>query len=111
MKRRVFIPVTILTMCAWLGTALAEPPPIFNLKWGSYGTTPGAFNVPRAVAQDDFGYVYVLDSNNIAQLRYVTLGSSHGDAVEVLSGIAAKEKLVEDPADRDLGGKRIEVQP
>jgi len=35
----------------------------------------------------------------------------YGDAVEVLSGIAAKEKLVDDPADRDLNGKRIEVQP
>ena len=54
---------------------------------------------------------YVLDSNNTAQLRYVTLGAVHGDAVEILSGIGANEKLVDDPADRDLAGKRIEVQP
>jgi chorismate synthase len=53
----------------------------------------------------------VLDSNDVAQLRYVTLGSSHGDAVEVLSGMAGNEKLVDNPADRDLAGKRIEVQP
>ncbi len=58
---------------------------------------------------------YVLDSNGIAQLRYVTVGATQGNLVEVLSGISAGEKLVDTPADRDLAGKRIdasnEVQP
>ncbi len=54
---------------------------------------------------------YVLDSNNIAQLRYVTLGAAHGDQVEILSGISGGERLVDNPADRDLASKRIEVQP
>jgi RND family efflux transporter MFP subunit len=54
---------------------------------------------------------YTVDSSNTAQLRYVTLGAAHGDAVEILSGIAANERLVDDPADRDLAGKRIEVRP
>ena len=94
-------------------------PPSKNLRAGMYATaliptgTKQAILVSRSaiVVRGSLAYAYVLDSNNIAQLRYVTLGSSHGDAVEVLSGIAAREKLVEDPADRDLGGKRIEVQP
>jgi hypothetical protein len=47
----------------------------------------------------------------MAQLRYVTLGVAHEDMVEIFSGIAAKEKLVDDPVDRDLAGRRIEVQP
>lgn len=63
------------------------------------------------VLRGSLACAYVLDANNIAQLRYVTLGASHGDSVEVLSGIAASERLVDNPADRDLAGKRIEVQP
>lgn len=63
------------------------------------------------VMRGSLSCAYVLDNNNIAQLRYVMLGASHGDSVEVLSGIGANEKLVDNPADRDLAGKRIEVQP
>jgi len=90
-----------------------------DLRAGMYATaaiptgTQRAILVSRSaiVVRGSLAYAYVLDSNDIAQLRYVTLGSMYGDAVEVLSGIAAKEKLVDDPADRDLNGKRIEVQP
>ena len=53
--------------------------------------------------------VYVLDANQIAGLRYVTLGRSTGDQVEVLSGLQAGEKLVAAPGDRELGGKRIAI--
>ena len=31
--------------------------------------------------------------------------------IEVLSGISSGERLVDAPSDRDLAGKRIEVQP
>ncbi len=55
--------------------------------------------------------VYVLDQNKIANLRYVTLGKSVGSAVEVLAGLQEGERLVAKPGERDLGGKRIEVQP
>jgi hypothetical protein len=41
----------------------------------------------------------------------VTLGAAQEALVEVLSGISAGEKLVDDPSDRDLAGKRIEAQP
>lgn len=69
--------------------------------------------VPRsAIAmRGSLACAYVLDRNNIAQLRYVTLGSPHGTSVEILSGIEANEALVDNPSDRDLAGKRIEVQP
>jgi hypothetical protein len=62
------------------------------------------------VLRGSLACAYVLDSNGIAQLRYLTLGAAQGISVEVLSGISAGEKLVDDPADRDLAGKRIEVQ-
>jgi RND family efflux transporter MFP subunit len=51
--------------------------------------------------------IYVLDANQIAGLRYVTLGKSAGEQIEVLSGLQDGERLVAAPGDRELGGKRI----
>ena len=39
----------------------------------------------------------MLDQNQIASLRYVTLGKASGDQVEVLAGLQAGEKLVAKP--------------
>jgi hypothetical protein len=43
-------------------------------------------------------------------MRYVTLGAEMGTEVEALSGLAAGDVVVLSPADRELGGSRIEVQ-
>ena len=94
-------------------------PPANNLHAGMYATaaiptgTKEAILVARSaiVVRGSLACAYVLDSNNVAQLRYVTLGASRGDAIEILSGIAGNEKLVDDPGDRDLAGKRVEAQP
>jgi RND family efflux transporter MFP subunit len=94
-----------------------------QLHAGMYGTAEiatgkrEAILVPRSavVLRGSLSCAYVLDSNGIAQLRTITLGAAQGSLVEVLSGISAGEKLVDDPSDRDLAGKRIEdrsgVQP
>ena len=95
-----------------------------SLRAGMYGTAmvatgqKQAILAPRSavVARGSLNCVYAVDANGIAQLRTVTLGTVHGDMVEVLSGISAAEKLVDQPGDRDLAGKRIaedrtEVQP
>ena len=90
-----------------------------DLRAGMYATaeiptgTRQAIIAPRSaiVTRGSLSCAYALDGNSIAQLRYVTLGSSRGDSVEILSGIAANERLVDNPADRDLAGKHIEVQP
>jgi multidrug efflux pump subunit AcrA (membrane-fusion protein) len=55
--------------------------------------------------------VYVLDANQIAGLRYVTIGKSAGEQIEVLSGLQAGEKLVAVAGDRDLSGKQIAIRP
>ena len=70
-----------------------------------------SFRAPLSLMRGSLACVYVLDGKGIAQLRYLTLGAPQGDLVEVLSGISAGEKLVDAPSDRDLAGKRIEVQP
>jgi RND family efflux transporter MFP subunit len=90
-----------------------------QLRAGMYGTAEfpnglrQAILIPHSVVvlRGSLTCVYVLDSRGIAQLRAVTLGATQSNLVEVLSGISAGEKLVDTPADRDLAGKRIEVQP
>jgi RND family efflux transporter MFP subunit len=54
--------------------------------------------------------VYVVSPDKIAELRYVTIGSAIGERYEVLSGLAPSETVVAAPGDREIGGKRIEVQ-
>jgi RND family efflux transporter MFP subunit len=89
------------------------------LRAGMYGTAEFANGVRQAiliprsavVSRGSLSCVYVLDGQRIAQLRYLTLGAVQGDRFEVLSGVSAGEKLVDAPSDRDLAGKRIEVQP
>jgi membrane fusion protein, multidrug efflux system len=66
--------------------------------------------IPRTavVERGQLQGVYVVGPDQVASLRYVTLGKSAGDAVEVLSGLRAGDKLVSAPGVRDLGGKKIE---
>lgn len=94
-------------------------PAVKGARAGMYATAqfPGATRsmilAPQSavVMRGSLACVYALDANGIAQLRYVTLGNRHGDQVEILSGLAAGEALVNEPGDRDLAGKRIEAQP
>jgi RND family efflux transporter MFP subunit len=85
---------------------------------GMYGTAEipiglrSAILIPHTalVQRGSLMCVYAINGQGIAQLRTVTLGAQQGDLVEVLSGVSAGEKLVDAPLDRDLAGKRIEVQ-
>jgi len=90
-----------------------------QLRAGMYGTaefangTRQAILIPRSavVMRGSLASAYILDGQGIAQLRSLTLGATQGNRIEVLSGISSGEKLVDAPSDRDLAGKRIEVQP
>jgi len=94
-------------------------PRLSQLRAGMYGTAELASGVRQAiliprtavVMRGSLACVYVIDGKGIAQLRYLTLGAQQGDLIEVLSGISSGEKLVDAPADRDIAGKHIEVQP
>lgn len=72
-----------------------------------------ALLIPRTslVERGQLEGVYVLDANQVAELRYVTLGKSAGEKVEVLSGLQEGDKMVAAPGDRELGGKRIAIRP
>jgi RND family efflux transporter MFP subunit len=54
--------------------------------------------------------VYVVGSDQLASLRYVTLGPASADEVEVLSGLQSGDRIVVQAGDRDLGGKQVEGQ-
>jgi RND family efflux transporter MFP subunit len=90
-----------------------------RLRAGLYGSaefasgTRQAILVPRSsvVYRGSLACAYALDGQGIAQLRHLTVGDTQGDFVEVLAGVSAGERLVDAPSDRELSGKRIEVQP
>ncbi len=54
--------------------------------------------------------VYVVGSDGLASLRYVTLGGDRNGEVEVLSGLTAGDRVVLTPGERDLSGKKIEAR-
>jgi HlyD family secretion protein len=72
-----------------------------------------ALLVPRGAIVDrgQLQGVYVVGANQIASLRYLTLGRAAGQQVEVLSGLQSGEKLIAQPGDREWGGKQIASQP
>ncbi len=95
-----------------------ELPPDARLRSGLFGRARfsrgerPALLIPRTslVERGQLQGIYVLDTNQIAGLRYVTLGKSAGEQVEVLSGLQDGEKLVAAPGDRELSGKRIALR-
>ena len=66
--------------------------------------------LPRTAVLDrgQLQAVYAVSPQNVASLRFVTVGKASGDQVEVLSGIESGERIVVQPGDRELSGKRIE---
>jgi RND family efflux transporter MFP subunit len=71
-----------------------------------------AISIPKSavIERGQLQTVYVLGENNIATLRYVTLGNTTTDQTEVLSGLSDGDKLIANPAGRELAGKRVEVR-
>jgi len=51
--------------------------------------------------------VYVVGKDDIATLRYVTLGKADGNQVEVLSGLDNGERIIAQAGDRELSGRRV----
>ena len=99
-------------------TVKIDLPSSSQLRAGMYGTAEFANGVRQAiviprsavVSRGSLVCAYILDAQGIARLRYLTLGAAQGNLVEVLSGVSPGEQLVDDPSDRDIAGKRIEIQ-
>lgn len=88
-----------------------------RLRSGLYGRARLARGTRKAVlvpadallARGQVQAVYVVGTDEVATLRYVTAGGRFDDDVEVLSGVSAGERVVRDPQQRELAGRRVEV--
>jgi RND family efflux transporter MFP subunit len=95
-----------------------ELPASRNLRSGQFGHAEfgrgqkTAILIPHTAVMEhgQVQSVYAVDGNNVATLRYVTLGKIRAGDIEILSGLNPGEKIVSDPRGRDLAGKRIEAQ-
>jgi multidrug efflux pump subunit AcrA (membrane-fusion protein) len=69
-----------------------------------------ALLIPRTamVERGQLRGIYVLDPNQIASMRYITLGKPSAGQVEVLAGLQAGERFIADPGGLELSGKKIE---
>ncbi|HLJ40018.1 MAG TPA: efflux RND transporter periplasmic adaptor subunit [Candidatus Acidoferrales bacterium] len=92
-----------------------ELPANANLRSGLYGHAEfsrgqkRAILIPRTAVLEhgQLQSVYAVRDNNLADLRYVTLGRERTEGIEVLSGLSAGDRIVSDPGGRELAGKRI----
>jgi RND family efflux transporter MFP subunit len=71
-----------------------------------------AMLIPRSavVERGQLQGIFVLDQNQVASLRYITLGKSSGSEIEVLAGLQDGERLVANPGELELNGKRVEAE-
>lgn len=81
---------------------------LFGRAWFARGERQ-ALLIPRGnlVERGQLTGVYVVDAQGIARLRIVTLGRSFGEVVEILSGLSDGDRIVADPAGRELDGKQV----
>lgn len=75
---------------------------------------PGNPNVVRIPAsalifRENGLEVAVVDANDRAELRHVTLGRDLGTDVEVLSGLAPNDRVIESPPDSIASGDRVHI--
>ena len=75
------------------------------------GTREGFYLSQTAVVRrGSMQAVYSIGSDQVASLRYVTLGQMSEGRLEVLSGIENGDRIIANPGDRELNGARIEVR-
>src|SRR5262245_57646757 len=72
----------------------AITPPVFVRSWGGFGTAPGQFDSPQAIAVGRNGHLYVADSGNHRVQEF----TNTGELVRVWGHPS------EDPRGYDLGG-------
>ena len=75
-------------------------------------TKRGATIIPAAAVQrgPQGPYVYVVDANQTAQMRQVTVGQLEGNDQQVTSGVAPEELIVTDGQDKLQAGSKVELR-
>ncbi len=69
------------------------------------------FLIPTSavIIRADGPKVAVLDENDIIHLKNVTLGLDHGKMMEITSGIQENEKIITNPSDKIMEGKKAQI--
>jgi voltage-gated potassium channel Kch len=62
------------------------------------------------IAQDQLTGIYALGQNNIALLRWVRVGKTTGDRVEIIAGIKTGEKIIIAGGERLYNGAPVSIQ-
>ncbi len=99
-------------------TVKIDLPPSPQMRSGLFGRASfprgerQAIAIPKSavLSRGQLQAVYVIGGDQLASLRYVTLGAASGDQVEVLSGLQSGDRIVTQPDDRELSGKQVEAQ-
>ncbi len=87
---------------------------LFGRAWFARGQRR-ALVVPRTavVERGQLRGVYTVDAGQTARLRLVTLGQAFpgagGERVEILSGLSEGDRIVAEPGDQELDGKKLET--
>ena len=107
-------------MTRTLQVELQVPNPRGELFAGSYAqvrfneaAAPGALTISdnAIIFRAQGTQVAVVDSNNVAHLRSVTLGRDFGAAVEVLDGLSASDRVIDNPPDAIADGLAVQIAP
>jgi RND family efflux transporter MFP subunit len=99
-------------------TVKIDLPPNPQMRTGLFGRVSfprgerAVIQIPRSavLSRGQMQAVYVVGNDQLASLRYVTLGAASADQVEVLSGLQSGDRIVTQPGDRELSGKQVEAQ-
>lgn len=106
--------VDVATRTFTVKIALPEDP---DIRSGMFGSA--RFNVSQvdkilvpalAITRwSQFTGVYAVDEQSVAHLRFVRLGETFGDQVEVLSGLKPGDRILTEGVDKVKDGYRVEV--
>ena len=66
--------------------------------------------ISALVKQGQLTGIYTVGSGNVAILRWLRIGKSFGDQVEVLSGLSADEQYIVSADGKLYNGAKISVQ-
>lgn len=84
----------------------------FPIEKDSNATASTMVVIPKSavISQGQLNGVYTVTSDNIALLRWLRLGKTYGDNIEVLSGLAAGEKYVLNADGKLFNGSKVTLK-
>ena len=87
------------------------PGSLAQVRFKTSSTTP-TFVIPVSalIFRRDGTQVGVVTSNNIAHLASVIIGQDDGASVQIVSGLTANDRVIQDPPDSLIEGERVNPQ-